>query len=373
MNRGLDRRAFLGVGGAALICTIGGKTVALRNPEDVCRGRRVRALDERPTAAAAQKTKPKTPAADVHNPKDAGRRAVVRHPGAAAGRPGARVLDRGQDACAWDVAPTGWDEWMDHADPEARARSRAFAYQPYSDGFADAARPRRHPRPDARGRGRRRPARPLPQRRRDTSARRVTMHPHGVRYTPDYDGAYYGDYTRVGGFIAPGEEFTYTWEAHARLGRRLAVPRPRAQRHAQHAPRPVRRDHRPREGRQAPRRRDGPLLPRVRRRRSPSPAQAFSASTGASRAGNTPDDPRQGRAGRRLPRRSAATTCSTRSTSTATAGATPAATFVDNPSSRADDSVTARWTEDNPGRWLYHCHVFSHMDAGMAGWYLVEP
>ena len=39
------------------------------------------------------------------------------------------------------------------------------------------------------------------------------MHPHGVRYTPDYDGVYLGDHTRVGGFIAPGEEFTYTWEA----------------------------------------------------------------------------------------------------------------------------------------------------------------
>ena len=26
----------------------------------------------------------------------------------------------------------------------------------------------------------------------------------------------------------------------------------------------------------------------------------------------------------------------------------------------------------NPGRWLYHCYVFSHQDVGMAGWYLVE-
>ena len=33
----------------------------------------------------------------------------------------------------------------------------------------------------------------------------------------------------------------------------------------------------------------------------------------------------------------------------------------------------ARWIEDNPGRWLYHCHVLSHMDAGMTGWYLVDP
>ena len=33
---------------------------------------------------------------------------------------------------------------------------------------------------------------------------------------------------------------------------------------------------------------------------------------------------------------------------------------------------SARFKEDNPGRWLWHCHVFSHQDAGMAGWYLVE-
>jgi FtsP/CotA-like multicopper oxidase with cupredoxin domain len=46
---------------------------------------------------------------------------------------------------------------------------------------------------------------------------------------------------------------------------------------------------------------------------------------------------------------------------------------VDNPSFGPHEVVTARWTEDNPGRWLYHCHVFSHQDAGMAGWYLVEP
>ena len=36
------------------------------------------------------------------------------------------------------------------------------------------------------------------------------------------------------------------------------------------------------------------------------------------------------------------------------------------------ETMTARFTEDNPGRWLYHCHVFSHQDEGMAGWYDVE-
>jgi FtsP/CotA-like multicopper oxidase with cupredoxin domain len=46
-------------------------------------------------------------------------------------------------------------------------------------------------------------------------------------------------------------------------------------------------------------------------------------------------------------------------------------TFVDNPGFGPNETVTARFTEDNPGRWLWHCHVFTHQDAGMAGWYIV--
>ena len=50
-----------------------------------------------------------------------------------------------------------------------------------------------------------------------------------------------------------------------------------------------------------------------------------------------------------------------------------AGAFVDTPSVGPNESITAAWQEDNPGRWLYHCHVFTHQDAGMAGWYLVDP
>jgi FtsP/CotA-like multicopper oxidase with cupredoxin domain len=49
-----------------------------------------------------------------------------------------------------------------------------------------------------------------------------------------------------------------------------------------------------------------------------------------------------------------------------------AGAFVDTPSVGPNETTTVRFIEDNPGRWLYHCHVFSHQDAGMAGWYLVE-
>ena len=57
----------------------------------------------------------------------------------------------------------------------------------------------------------------------------LTFHPHGVRYTPDYDGSYLGNFTRAGGFIAPGEEFTYTFECTPDSVGIVAVPRPRPQ------------------------------------------------------------------------------------------------------------------------------------------------
>ena len=51
----------------------------------------------------------------------------------------------------------------------------------------------------------------------------------------------------------------------------------------------------------------------------------------------------------------------------------PHGAFIDNPAMGPDESVTARFVEDNPGRWMYHCHVFPHQDAGMTGRYVVDP
>jgi len=34
---------------------------------------------------------------------------------------------------------------------------------------------------------------------------------------------------------------------------------------------------------------------------------------------------------------------------------------------------TADMTADNPGTWLYHCHVADHLDAGMVTTYLIRP
>ncbi len=39
------------------------------------------------------------------------------------------------------------------------------------------------------------------------------MHPHGIFYTVDMDGAYKGKYTTPGGFVENGRTFQYVWEA----------------------------------------------------------------------------------------------------------------------------------------------------------------
>jgi manganese oxidase len=35
-------------------------------------------------------------------------------------------------------------------------------------------------------------------------------------------------------------------------------------------------------------------------------------------------------------------------------------------------ALTVEYTEDNPGEWLYHCHVTDHMEGGMMGLYRVR-
>ena len=36
-------------------------------------------------------------------------------------------------------------------------------------------------------------------------------------------------------------------------------------------------------------------------------------------------------------------------------------------------TLTIEYLEDNPGDWIYHCHVAMHMMHGMAGRYRVTP
>lgn len=198
----------------------------------------------------------------------------------------------------------------------------------------------------------------------------LTMHPHGVRYTPDYDGIYIGDFTRAGGFVAPGEEFVYRWEClPTSVG---AWP------YHDHGPSHVLNSARGLFGSIIIREKDAPkpdsehflhlhsFAPAVTRQ-----TQLLHTINGRAFAGNTPtirskvgdqvdihvfgsnnDFHTFHIHGHRWP--------------------DSGGMLVDSPTVGPSETLSARFREDNPGRWLYHCHVAAHMDAGMAGWFLVE-
>jgi len=49
----------------------------------------------------------------------------------------------------------------------------------------------------------------------------------------------------------------------------------------------------------------------------------------------------------------------------------PDGSFHDSAVVGASTTLTVEWTENNPGSWLYHCHVVDHMKGGMIGRYTV--
>ena len=202
----------------------------------------------------------------------------------------------------------------------------------------------------------------------DTKLRQaVTMHPHGVRYNPEYDGAYLGEYTRAGGFVAPGEEFTYFWECVP--GAVGAWPY---------------HDHGPNHTLNTFRGLFGAIVINERGAKVPDVnytlmlhqltppitglSRAFQCINGRAFAGNTPT--LKAKVGQDVAIHVFGMDSNFhdfhmhghrwRDT-----GGAPTDTTTVGPS----ETITARFTEDNPGRWLYHCHVFSHQDEGMTGWY----
>jgi FtsP/CotA-like multicopper oxidase with cupredoxin domain len=350
----VDRRAFLGLGAGALVCTIGGERITLNKPADTVAVDTAARKLRRPAAKAAQ-------AGDANE-------GTFPTPTPA---PGGRVREYWIQARSrrWTIVPKAHDEWHD-ARVRGKTTFRAFVYQLMTAGFDEPAAPATMPGPtlyaDVGD------LLVVHFRNADEHfGQAVTMHPHGVRYNPDYDGAYLGDHTRVGGFVAPGEEFTYRWEATPdSVG---VWP------YHDHGPNHTINTHRGLFGTIIVRPR-GAKLPDVERTLflgSFDPAvtglrRTFQTINGRAYAGNTPTI--EARVGDDV--------------ALHVMGGDgffhdfhihghrwkdAAGTFVDTPTVGPNETITARFVEDNPGRWLYHCHVFAHQDGGMAGWYDVRP
>jgi FtsP/CotA-like multicopper oxidase with cupredoxin domain len=341
----VGRRGFLAAAGAApLLCTLGTEQVSVGTADDAERLDRAAAAMRRPAAGRASQFAPPEP------------------------EPGGRFVDYWVAArsVAWDAAPRRRDGWMGNLLP--RVRFRALVYQLFSSGFARPVAPAGMPGPVLHaevGDVLRVHFRNMDRRFRQP----LTMHAHGVRYTPDYDGAYLGRHTRVGGFLAPGDEFTYLWEARPdSVG---VWPY---------------HDHGPNHTLNTMRGLFGALVVRPRGEAPPDveqvlmlhsmPPQVTRADTvvqavnGRTGAGNTPTV--RARVGQDVAFHAIGFDAAVHTFHIhGHRWRDAAGQYVDCPGVGPNETVTARFREDNPGRWLYHCHFFTHQ-PGMAGWYLVD-
>ena len=277
-DRRTSRRSFFQAGaGAALLCTIGGEQVDLK-----------------PRARPSAPTPP--PRACPGRPPRGSRRSSPPRagPGRRTASTGSRPARSAGTSCR-PAATTGTA-----ARSAARRPSARYLYQEMTEGFAAPKGGLNMPGPTLYAEVG--DVIVVHFRNADTKLdQAVTMHPHGVRYTPEYDGAYLGKYTRAGGFVAPGEEFTSSGSASPGGGRRVAVPRPRPQPHGQHVTRPVRRDRDLRARREGPRRElhaDAPPAHAADHR----PAPRVPVHQRPRVRGQHPDAEGQGRPGRRDPR-----------------------------------------------------------------------
>ncbi|HET6550701.1 MAG TPA: multicopper oxidase domain-containing protein [Solirubrobacter sp.] len=343
------RRSFFGLAGsAALFCTIGGRDIDVSAPDGLKAADGAAAAIRRPRAAAAQ-------AIPQIQPAPGGIR---------------REYWIQAETARWAITPKRRDEWHNRR-ISGRNVFLAYVYRPMTPGFADYAIGH--------------PTIPGPTLHAEVGDvlvvhfrngdrrlnQAVTMHPHGVRYNPEYDGAYMGEFTRAGGFIAPGETFTYQWECTPdTVG---AWPY---------------HDHGPNHTLNTFRGLFGAIIVRPKGAKWPDRSYTlfahelpppvtrlegnFQCFNGRAYAGNTPT--LTSRVGQDV--EIAAFGMDSNFHTFHIHGhrwKDPAGTYIDNPAMGPNESVTARFVEDNPGRWLYHCHVFTHQNVGMAGWYVVDP
>lgn len=366
--RGVGRRGFLAAGAGAFICSIAGEKVLLARPGDAAKADAAARRTRRPVSLAQA---PKT-TKDPQGFEPAVDRLTFSEPRP---EPGGELREYWVQAvdALWDVIPSRprRDVWHGRSLPGPSV-FRAFTYQEMTTGFAAPKGGAAIPGPLISARAGDLIKVHFRNAISERFAQAVTMHPHGVHYNPEYDGTFLGDFTRLGGFVGPGEEFTYLWEARAdSVG---VWP------YHDHGPNHTLNSFRGLFGAIVVHPRDA-KLPDVEHvlffhQLTPPVTglkRAYQGVNGRAFAGNTPTI--RARVGQDVAvhvigmdnnfhdfhihghrwRKD---------------GDGP---LVDTQTMGPNEGITARWVEDNPGRWLYHCHVFSHQDNGMAGFYIAEP
>jgi FtsP/CotA-like multicopper oxidase with cupredoxin domain len=343
----IGRRQFVANAGGALFCTLAGHRLSTNSHVDLEHLSSQVAVPPRVRAAAAASSGPEYATEQVNSGQTREYWIkAVRTP--------------------WDIVPTRKDGMMDTR-VSGKTKFKALAYQSFAPNFARPLGPPQIPGPLLEATT----GDSIVVNFRNETGTAVTMHPHGIFYTTDMDGSYKGKYTDRGGFVEPGRTFQYVWEA--RPGTEGAW---------------LYHDHGPMDPVPVFKGLFGHLI--IRKPGDPVPDReffltfhsfspvatglnnSFSCINGRAYAGNTP-------------------------TLRAKVGDTVAFHVValdddfhtfhlhghrwlDTDGTRVIDTktigpgevTTAQFVEDNPGRWSYHCHVFSHLHMGMSGWYLVD-
>ena len=343
-----DRRQFLAGGGAAFVCTLAGHKLFVDQPADL------------PKLAGDVKVPPKVAAASG----PAGTQFVSDTTASAAVRAQRQYWISAEER-GWNIVPTGRDEMMDKK-VKGDTQFKAYTYRAYSPNFGEPLKRGKIPGPliDANI------GDTIAVHFRNKLKVPVTIHPHGVFYTQEMDGAYKGKYTDPGGFVQPGEEFTYIWDAHPGTEGIWLY-----------------HDHGPMDPIPLYKGLMGPLI--IRDPAKPKPdveyfifmhalqpvatnlPQQFGCMNGRAYAGNTPT--LESKVGDRVAFHVIALDNDFHTFHIhGHRWVDPDGTVIDTKTIGPGDSFTAEFTEDNPGRWFYHCHVFSHLHMGMNGWYLVS-
>ena len=347
MTPDLDRRDFLSGAGGVFLCTLAGHRLLLDRKADV------------PKLAAGVPVPPKVAAADRAGAPTAFASATT---SAAANT---REYWIKAEAVRWNIVPSGRDQMM-NAPVKGKTTFTAYAYRPYTPGFKKPAGPATVPGPLIEAEV----GDEVVVHFRNGLSSPVTMHPHGIHYPQEMDGAYKGKFTDPGGFVQKNRTFTYRWEA--REGTQGAW---------------LYHDHGPMDPVPLFKGLFGFLI--IRTPGAPRPdvehfvafhsfspvatglGANFSCINGRSYAGNTPT--LKASVGDEVAFHVIALDDAFHTFHLHGHRWTDAdGTVIDNHVLGPGDSYTLEFVEDNPGRWFYHCHVFSHLHMGMNGWYLVD-
>lgn len=346
---GLDRRGFLALTGGALICTIAGQEVSTDEGKIDVEG-----LADRVAVP------PKVAAADWSGGQPGIRRLASLPAGGQT-----REYWIAAETMKWNIVPTHRDQMTNQKVKYGKTSFSAYGYRPYSAGFKKALGPATVPGPLIEAEV----GDTVVVHFRNKLKAPVTMHPHGIFYANEMDGAYKGKWTDPGGFVQTNRTFTYVWEAQEGTEGSWFY-----------------HDHGPMDPLPVFKGLFGPLV--VRAKGEPRPDAEFFVAmhtwdpsitglkgtyyciNGKAYAGNTPT--LEAHVGQRV--------------AFHVYGLDnffhtfhlhghrwkePDGRVVDNKTFGPGDSFRAEFTEDNPGRWFYHCHVFNHLHQGMNGWYVV--